>query len=115
MDAPAWRIPSLRRIQQRCDRSRCPPSHVQILGYATPLGAQILMRNRAKSIPFGPADARRECVPYRQLNETRRRQIRYGALALAILLLAAGVIAFSRSNSRSPDTPQAAAPAQHAG
>jgi uncharacterized protein HemY len=36
---------------------------------------------------------------YRELSETRRRQIRYGALAVAVLLLAAGVIAFSHSGS----------------
>src|SRR4051794_21112169 len=49
-------------------------------------------------------------VRYRQPSETRRRQIRYGALAIALLLLAAGMIAFSHSNQRSGDTPQAAAP-----
>jgi len=56
-------------------------------------------------------------VRYRELNETRRRQIRYGALALAILLLAAGVIAFSHSNQRpspSPDTAAARRSAQAA-
>jgi hypothetical protein len=46
-------------------------------------------------------------VRYGELSETRRRQIRYGALATAVLLLAAGVIAFSHSSQRpgaSPDT-----------
>ncbi len=54
---------------------------------------------------------------YRELTETRRRQIRYGALAVAILLLAAGVIAFSHSNQRpgtNPDTATARRSAQAA-
>jgi hypothetical protein len=49
-------------------------------------------------------------VRYRELNETRRRQIRYGALTVAILLLAVGVIAFSHSNPRSTANPETAAP-----
>jgi hypothetical protein len=44
-------------------------------------------------------------VRYRELTETRRRQIRYGALAIAVLLLAAGVIAFSHSSQRSTASP----------
>jgi len=47
-------------------------------------------------------------VPYRDLSETRRRQIRYGALGIAVLLLATGVIAFSHSSQRMtahPETP----------
>jgi hypothetical protein len=49
-------------------------------------------------------------VRYRELNETRRRQIRYGALALAILLLAAGVIAFSHSTQHTTANPDGATP-----
>jgi hypothetical protein len=49
-------------------------------------------------------------VRYRELNETRRRQIRYGALAIAILLLAAGVIVFSHSDQRSTANPDPAGP-----
>jgi uncharacterized protein HemY len=49
-------------------------------------------------------------VQYRELSETRKRQIRYGALAVAILLLAAGVIAFSHSNPRSTAGPESVAP-----
>jgi len=44
-------------------------------------------------------------VRYRELTETRRRQIRYGALAIAVLLLAVGVIAFSHSNQRITASP----------
>lgn len=44
---------------------------------------------------------------YRELSETRKRQIRYGALAIAVVLLATGVIAYSHS-----DRAQATAPAQ---
>ena len=51
---------------------------------------------------------------YRELNETRRRQIRYGALAIAVLLLAAGVIAFSHSSQRSTANPDTAPPRQAA-
>ena len=47
---------------------------------------------------------------YRELSETRKRQIRYGALAVAILLLATGVIIFSHSNPRTSASPEAAAP-----
>lgn len=47
---------------------------------------------------------------YRELSETRKRQLRYGALAVAVLLLAAGVIAFSHSNPRSTATPDGNAP-----
>jgi hypothetical protein len=45
-------------------------------------------------------------VRYRQLSETRKRQMRYGALAIAVLLLAGGVIAFSHDSQRvnAPDT-----------
>ena len=39
------------------------------------------------------------CV-YPQLNETRRRQIRFGALAVDILLLATGVILFLDGGQR---------------
>jgi ribosomal protein S20 len=49
-------------------------------------------------------------VRYRELSETRKRQIRYGALAIAVLLLAAGVIAFSHSSSRSTANPDTDAP-----
>lgn len=45
---------------------------------------------------------------YRELSETRRRQIRYGALAVAVLFLAAGVIVFSHSRSRPPAGPEEA-------
>jgi hypothetical protein len=34
-------------------------------------------------------------VPFRELSETRKRQLRYGALAVAVLLLAAGLIALT--------------------
>ena len=45
---------------------------------------------------------------YGELSETRKRQIRYGALAIAVLLLAAGVIIFSHSNPRTTATPDQA-------
>lgn len=51
---------------------------------------------------------------YRELSETRKRQIRYGALAVAVLLLAAGVVVFSHSNPRSTATPDTAAPQRSA-
>ena len=51
---------------------------------------------------------------YRELSETRRRQIRYGALAVAVLLLAAGVIAFSHSSQRSTANPDGDAPRRSA-
>ena len=47
---------------------------------------------------------------YRELSETRKRQIRYGALAIAVLLLAAGVIAFSHSSPRLTANPDPGAP-----
>jgi tetratricopeptide (TPR) repeat protein len=53
-------------------------------------------------------------VRYRELSETRKRQIRYGALAIAVLLLAAGVIAFSRSNPRLTANPDTTAPPRSA-
>jgi hypothetical protein len=49
-------------------------------------------------------------VPDRELSESRRRQIRYGALGVAILLLAAGVIAFSHSSQRTTANPETTPP-----
>jgi len=43
---------------------------------------------------------RMDPAPYPKLSETRRRQIRYGALAIAILLLATGVILFLHGGQR---------------
>ncbi|MBN9090997.1 MAG: hypothetical protein J0J01_29130 [Reyranella sp.] len=51
---------------------------------------------------------------YRELSETRKRQIRYGALAVAVILLAVGVIAFSHSNPRSTANPDSNAPRRSA-
>jgi len=53
-------------------------------------------------------------VRYRELSETRKRQIRYGALAVAVLLLAAGVIAFSHSSPRTTATPDSNTPRRSA-
>ena len=47
---------------------------------------------------------------YREFSETRKRQIRYGALAIAVLLLAAGVIVFSHTTTHSTANPETTAP-----
>jgi hypothetical protein len=41
-------------------------------------------------------------VPFRELSETRRRQLRYGALAAAVLLLAAGLIVLTHHTANAP-------------
>jgi hypothetical protein len=46
-------------------------------------------------------------VPFRNLSETRKRQLRYGALAAAVLLLAAGLILLSHQTAHSPDAADA--------
>jgi len=46
-------------------------------------------------------------VPFRKLSETRKRQVRYGALAIAVLLLAAGLILLSHRTARLPTTADA--------
>lgn len=52
---------------------------------------------------------------YRELSDNHKRRIRYGALAVAIVLLAAGVIGFSRSTAqRSTANPDASASRQSA-
>jgi hypothetical protein len=53
-------------------------------------------------------------VRYRELSETRKRQIRYGALAIAVVLLATGVIAFSHSSQHSTASPDGTAPRRSA-
>jgi hypothetical protein len=67
-----------------------------------------------RSITLAHPNARRDRVRYRELSETRKRQLRYGALALAVFLLAAGVIAFSHSSQRSTAAPQTTAPQRSA-
>jgi hypothetical protein len=47
------------------------------------------------------------CVPFRQLSETRKRQLRYGALAAAILLLAAGLIILTHHTANAPSSSDA--------
>ena len=42
------------------------------------------------------------CVPFREINETRKRQLRYGALAAAVLLLAAGLIVLTHHTANAP-------------
>ena len=42
------------------------------------------------------------CVPFRELSETRKRQLRYGALASAVLLLAAGLIVLTHHTTQAP-------------
>lgn len=42
------------------------------------------------------------CVPFRDLSETRKRQLRYGALAAAVLLLAAGLIVLTHHTANAP-------------
>ena len=41
-------------------------------------------------------------VPFRELSETRKRQLRYGALAAAVLVLAAGLIALTHHAAKEP-------------
>jgi hypothetical protein len=41
-------------------------------------------------------------VPFREFSETRKRQLRYGALAAAVLLLAAGLIALTHHTANVP-------------
>lgn len=41
-------------------------------------------------------------VPFRELSETRKRQLRYGALAAAVLLLAAGLIVLTHRTTNAP-------------
>ena len=41
-------------------------------------------------------------VAFRELNETRKRQLRYGALAAAVLLLAAGLIVLTHHTADAP-------------
>jgi hypothetical protein len=41
-------------------------------------------------------------VPFRELSETRKRQLRYGALAAAVLLLAAGLIVLTHHTANAP-------------
>jgi hypothetical protein len=41
-------------------------------------------------------------VPFRELSETRKRQLRYGALAAAVLLLAAGLIVLTHHTAQAP-------------
>lgn len=41
-------------------------------------------------------------VPFRELSETRKRQLRYGALATAVLLLAAGLIVLTHHTAPAP-------------
>jgi hypothetical protein len=53
----------------------------------------------------GPAE---ECVPFRELSETRKRQLRYGALAAAVLLLAAGLIILTHHTVPQPASTDAA-------
>jgi hypothetical protein len=52
----------------------------------------------------GPAE---EFVTFRDLSETRKRQLRYGALAAAVLLLAAGLILLSQQAAPGPDAADA--------
>lgn len=42
------------------------------------------------------------CLSFRELNETRRRQLRYGALAAAVLLLTAGFIVLTHYTVNAP-------------
>lgn len=44
------------------------------------------------------------CVPFRDLSETRKRQLRYGALAAAVLLLAAGLIVLTHHTANAPSS-----------
>jgi hypothetical protein len=46
-------------------------------------------------------------VPFRNLSETRKRQLRYGALAAAVLLLAAGLILLSHQTAQGPEAADA--------
>jgi hypothetical protein len=41
-------------------------------------------------------------VPFRELSETRKRQLRYGALATAVVLLAAGLIVLTHHTAQAP-------------
>lgn len=41
-------------------------------------------------------------MPFRELSETRKRQLRYGALAAAVLLLAAGLIVLTHHTANTP-------------
>lgn len=41
-------------------------------------------------------------MPFRELSETRKRQLRYGALAAAVLLLAAGLIVLTHHTANAP-------------
>jgi hypothetical protein len=47
-------------------------------------------------------------VPLRELSETRKRQLRYGALAAAVLLLAVGLIVLTHHTAQAPVTSDAA-------
>src|SRR4051812_21297163 len=58
------------------------------------------VRNRGPSMALPLRMARRIPVRYPELSETRRRQIRYGALAVAILFLATGMILFLHDSQR---------------
>jgi len=79
-----------------------------------PRRLRIVARNRPPLATFDLRIGRRRTVRYRELNETRRRQIRYGALTMAVILLAAGLIFLSHGNPRSsassPSTSGAASP-----
>jgi hypothetical protein len=44
------------------------------------------------------------CLPFRDLSETRKRQLRYGALAAAVLLLAAGLIVLTHHTANAPSS-----------
>jgi hypothetical protein len=47
-------------------------------------------------------------VPFRELSETRKRQLRYGALAAAVVLLAAGLIVLTHHTAQAPVSSDAA-------